>query len=238
MCTVVWGQSNSGLWLCFNRDEQRSRGLAEQPRLHEGPNGPVAYARDPDGGGTWLAVSAGGFAIGLLNAYPKDCPVNPPGQRSRGQLVRTLAEAPSVHESENRLSREDLGRYAPFYLLVCDPNRVKTFHWNGTLLGSPRVEDCFWTTSSFDPEVICTWRHDWWRQVSAGGQIDPGRAGSLLRQTDPERPAHAPTMDREDARTVSQVELELNAPGFTYRYRARETAGPGYKNPVILSWPD
>lgn len=237
MCTVAWGNSENGLWLCFNRDEQRTRSLADAPRLHTGPNGPVAYARDPDGGGTWLAVSIKGFAVGLLNAYPGESVSIPPGRRSRGQLVRALAEGPSAPESRRRLAGEDLSAYAPFYLLLCEPQAVDLFFWDGSGLRTPTAADCFWTTSSFDPEDIVARRHDWWRRQSADGRMDGEHAADLLRQTDPGNPACAPTMDREDARTVSQISLILGPSGFTYVYRAREPHGPGYGNPVVLRWP-
>jgi hypothetical protein len=233
MCTVAWGNSDDGLWVCFNRDEQRTRTPAETPRLHAGPNGPVAYARDPDGGGTWMAA-ARGFAVALLNAYPQDADAVAEGQRSRGKLVCDLAGCGSAAEAFDALAREELDRYAPFYLLLCKPDSVTAFAWDGSALSFPVFEEGFLTTSSIEPGRVATKRGDWWLQQDAGTRGDPERAARLLRETFPDFPAHGPSMDRGDARTVSQILLELTAFGFTFTYRAREANGPGFGEPLTL----
>jgi hypothetical protein len=235
MCTVAWGNSKDGLWLCFNRDEQRTRAPAETPRLHAGPNGPVAYARDPDGGGTWLAA-ARGFAVALLNAYPRDPDAAAEGRRSRGKLVCDLAGCASAADAFDVLAREDLDRYAPFYLLLCKPDSVAAFAWDGSALSFPVFEDGFLTTSSIEPGPVATQRRNWWLQQDAGSPADPERAAEFLRETFPGFPANGPSMDREDARTVSQILLELTASGFTFTYRAREASGPGFGEPLTLQF--
>jgi hypothetical protein len=236
MCTVAWGDSDDGLWVCFNRDEQRTRSPAEAPRLHSGPNGPVAYARDPDGGGTWLAAAAG-FAVGLLNAYPADPGSASRGRKSRGLLVCELAQCATAMEAFNKLADEDLGPYAPFYLLLCKPDSVTGFAWDGSALAFPRVEDGFWTTSSVDPGPVAAWRHDWWMRQAGGACNDAERAGALLRQTCPDRPAYGTTMDRADARTVSQTLLKLKPAGFAFTYRPREADGAGFEAPLTVRFP-
>lgn len=232
MCTVAWGNSHDRLWVCFNRDEQRSRPPAGDPQLHPGPNGPIAYARDPKGGGTWLAA-APGFAVALLNAYP-EAGSAPAGQRSRGLLVLDLAECPTAAEAFNRLAREDLKAYAPFYLLLCKPDSVSGFLWDGSKLSFPRFKDCFWTTSSIESEAVVAWRRANWERTAGRLGDDPERAADLLRQTNPEQPAYGTAMNRPDARTVSQVLLILGVDGFVFTYRAREPHGPGFEAPVTL----
>jgi hypothetical protein len=233
MCTLAWGSSGTGLWVCFNRDEQRSRTPAERPRLHPGPNGPLAYARDPDGGGTWLAA-APGFAVALLNAYPRDLETEVEGRRSRGKLVCDLAGCGSAEAAFNALADESLDPYAPFYLLLFKPDSVAAFAWDGSALSFPVFEDGFVSTSSVEPETIVAWRRDWWRLKASGLEAEPARAGELLRTTFPDRPAYGVTMDRADARTVSQSVVELSPDGFTFTYRAREANGPGFGPPQTL----
>ena len=41
-------------------------------------------------------------------------------------------------------------------------------------------------------------------------------------------------MDREDARTVSQIELVLGREAIRYTYRARDPDGLGYLDPVTI----
>lgn len=78
MCTVSWDTSSTADLLWFNRDEQRSRSVAEPPRQHNLPEGlSVLSPVDPDGGGTWIGVNECGLIVCLLNAYDLGTP--PPG---------------------------------------------------------------------------------------------------------------------------------------------------------------
>jgi hypothetical protein len=233
MCTLAWGSGDGRLWAVFNRDEQRARPPAQAPRIEQGANGPVACARDPQGGGTWFAASARGFAVALLNHYPAQSQL-PPAPRSRGLLVSELAAGSSAAQAFDRFAAVSLACYAPFHLFLLTPQGASGFTWDGAALQPLQPASGFWTTSSFAPQAVVAWRRARWREAFAGRAP---AAAAVLQQPSPDRPAYGFAMDREDARTVSQIVLELDPAGFTFTCREREADGAGFGAPVVLRHP-
>jgi len=237
MCTLAWGHSENRLWACFNRDEQRSRPRAEFPAIHQISGRPVIYARDPQGGGTWLAASPAGFAVALLNHYPASVQPHHPATRSRGRLVLDLAGAEHAASALARLDREDLLAHAPFCLFLLAVDGVQARDWDGRRLEPLRWEVPFWTTSSYRPDEVTQWRGGWWAAAVEGRELDLAEAGRLMRLRRPEDPAFGLTMDRTDARTLSQAEFSLGPEGVAFAYREREAGGSGFLPPVRLNLP-
>ncbi len=231
MCTLAWSRADSGLWVCFNRDEQRTRSLAFAPEIHHGGRYPLLYARDPDGGGTWFAISGAGYLAAVLNHYPGGGE-KVPGLRSRGQLLLELACHSSPGEAAVDLESADLSSYAPFSLFIISPGMDRRYTWTGT--GLQRRDNCeeFWTTSSRDPESVIPWRISEWGRLGAPSGLD--QAAKRLRMFS-ENPAYGFTMDRDDARTVSQIQLIMEPGRVDFTYCAREPDGPGFGEPVHLS---
>ncbi|NDV62380.1 NRDE family protein [Puniceicoccales bacterium CK1056] len=236
MCTMAWGEDSGKLWVCFNRDEQRSRPEAEAFALHEGPNGPVAYARDPQGGGTWFAVSSRGFVVALLNAYLTDEDNDAGGVQSRGLIVKELVLCDSFTKAIERFSRLDLSPYSPFHLFLMGPSSRYGFTWDGKHLTPDSSPATFWTTSSRDPDTVINWRKQWWKGQSRH-PMKSAVVAERLRMGNRENPGFGATMDREDARTVSQIHVEVEEDSFTALYRGREPDGVGFKEPIRICYP-
>ena len=235
MCTFAWGTAEgSGFWCCFNRDEQRSRATAEAPVLHEHGHAPAIYARDPDGGGTWFAVSTTGYVVALLNHYPAGAASREHGRRSRGLLVRELAHASSASAAVNRFMGTDLSRYAPFFLFLIAPGDAAGYAWDGSALTFPAPEGRLWTTSSIRQEEVAAWRRRRWSTAFAEGVPGVEEAGALMRERCPDDGALGFTMDRPDARTVSQIEMSWRETGIRFSDREREKQGGGYQAPVAV----
>lgn len=237
MCTLAWGQDDGILWACFNRDEQRSRARAEPPAIHRENGRAVIYARDPVGGGTWCAVSEAGFAVGLLNHYPGGRRTPTPGEKSRGELVVKLIGAEEAPAALALLEQEALAAYAPFYLVLLSRDAVRIRTWSGDRLEEPRSRIPFITTSSHQPEAVVAWRRRWWGDQSQDVRPGLNEAARLMRRTWPDNPALGLTMDRKDARTLSQIELEIVSGTIRFLYRERNPSGTGYLEPVRLSLP-
>ncbi|MGC9451483.1 MAG: NRDE family protein [Oceanipulchritudo sp.] len=238
MCTLAWGKRGNGVWICFNRDEQRSRPSAEPPQVHgEGENA-CLYARDPEGGGTWLAASTAGYLVGLLNHYPGGERGDPAGTRSRGLLVKELAGLGDPVEACRRIGDKDLRPYRPFRIFFLSIDRMVGFVWDGQRLAFAGEEGRFWTSSSHQPGEVADWRRRYWRKRTGGRDLGPARSALFLRDRHPRKPAFGLTMDREDARTVSQAVVLLEPHSISYTYRSREGNGPGYGPPVTIRHPD
>jgi hypothetical protein len=234
MCTLAWGPSGDGFWACFNRDEQRDRATAETPAIREAGDHQLIYARDPEGGGTWFAASTAGFAVALLNRYPgEEHPISE-SKRSRGRLVVQLALSGSADAAARLMGECDLSDYAPFYLFILGGETPRAHAWDGERLTFPHLEDAFWTTSSYKPEEVSRWRCQWWDATAPGKAIDRVSTAGLLRTVQPEQPAYGTTMDRDRARTQSQIELEMANGRCTFIYRAREAGNTGFESPVVL----
>lgn len=234
MCTLAWGEAETGFLICFNRDEQRSRPLAEEPRLHPADPVPLIYARDPQGGGTWFAASTQGYAVALLNNYPGPEKDTPDQCRSRGELVLKAAAMPPP-EAALWLEEEDFHPYAPFFLFILEPETVVGVEWDGERIQRISPPSGFWTTSSHLPESIAAWRAKWWQeQFHAAGEAPLDMAG-LMRCVYPGKPAYGLTMDRPDARTQSQIELLLTKETVHFSYRARQSVGQGYREPIEIT---
>jgi len=236
MCTLAWGKEDNSLWICFNRDELRKRQPAEPPAIHRGAGPATVYARDPQGGGTWFAASEAGFAVALLNHYPAEAPVQAP-TRSRGQLVIDLAEAASEARAHEILLGADLAPYAPFCLFLLSMEGTGAFAWDGDQLQPLACERPFWTTSSYKPEEVLAWRTGWWLARIEDRELKLAEASRLMRQAWPGKPAYGLTMDRMEARTLSQIELRIAPQGLTFVYRQREAEGTGYGKPVSIQLP-
>ena len=235
MCTFAWGTGDGGaFWCCFNRDEQRSRAVAEPPVLHEGGGKPAIYGRDPEGGGTWFALSPSGFVVALLNHYPEGGEGLAAERRSRGLLVRELAHAPSAADAVNRFMGTDLSPYPPFFLFLVTPLETAAFAWDGSALTFPVPEIGLWTTSSVRPEAVTAWRRRRWAAAFAEQVPVAEEAARLMRERCPEDPSLGFTMDRPDARTVSQVEMQWRKDGIRFAYRERDATGWGYQAPVVV----
>lgn len=241
MCTLAWGTQGDSLWACFNRDEQHVRAPAEEPGLHDSTAGPVVYARDPEGGGTWFAASARGFAVALLNNYPRGGGTIMGGKRSRGLLVKDLADCAAAIEVYDRMGQEPLALYSPFHLFVLTHRSSVGLTWDGWQLSFIDPDLRFFTTSSRRSAEVCEWRRQFWEKHAAGG-MDLAKAGALMRDGS-SRDRHLPdssfalTMDRDDARTCSQIKLEMKQDCFVFSYRARETCGTGFERPQIVRYP-
>ena len=141
MCTVAFVPLPGGGYLLgHNRDERQGRAPGEPPRLLDLPGCRALAPRDPEAGGTWIALNEAGVTVCVLNAaerLPDRLPARP---RSRGLLVRDLACATSLATARVRLDAAGsvLRRTRAFHLVVVEPGwvapgppRVGRFRWDG-----------------------------------------------------------------------------------------------------------
>lgn len=230
MCTVSWAVQKGGYRLFFNRDEQRSRDIAEPPLEWEEPSGHFLGPRDRQGGGSWIGVNRSGWTCALLNFYER-AGVLPPGKRSRGEIVRALAPLASLKAFERSLIALDLKDFAPFHLLVVDPDGVgfletwdgkKRSHQSGSEIQLPL------STSSVDPQRVVARRKAIYKSLNAGG---PPAAESLIafhRHYDTSDGAASVCMRREDAQTVSLSDITVAKGKIVFRYFARDPHSTGF----------
>jgi hypothetical protein len=229
MCTVAFVPLEEGGYaLGHNRDERRSRSRGLPPELRERDGRTVLAPRDPDGGGTWIAVHDGGVTLCLLNAVegrPERLPTEP---KSRGLILWEMLHLDGADAIESRLAaaRSELPEVRPFHLVVAEPSRngrpavSVRFRWDGSTLErddheGPRL----YVSSSLDPTGAERTRASSWRRLlERHGTIGPAVLRGWLASHEPERGPLSVCMHRPEAKTVSRTLITVTPKGIELAY--------------------
>ncbi len=199
MCTVSWTHQANGYHLLCNRDEQRSRGIAAAPVILEHGCTRFIAPTDTDHGGTWIAVNEHGIGLCLLND-PRE-PAR--GSRSRGFVIPELIWLRSVDDCAFVIKELDLSSFAPFTLLLIEPDQpAAVAHWDAASLVIDREADrrAPLVSSSFDPEGVRLSRV---REFARHGAGDPASLYRFHSSHGGAAGPYSPCMHRPDAETVS-----------------------------------
>jgi hypothetical protein len=149
MCTVTYVPYRQGFILTHNRDESPERsadGLLEKSGL--------VYPVDTRTGGTWIAATATGRVVCLLNGGKVRHVPRPPYRMSRGLLIFDAFKWKSLQEF-GRV--QDFVGIEPFTMLEFHGAAVQTLLWDGSDMvfdhvevGAPRI----WSSVTlYTPEV-------------------------------------------------------------------------------------
>lgn len=210
MCTLSWLTAGDRFHLLFNRDERRTRAVGLPPRLLSAAG--VAYLSpiDPDSGGTWFAASAHGLVLALLNRSVDGQPPAP-GRRSRGSLIPELVAAGSLAEVALRLGGQDLAECAPFRLFADRAGETALgAAWDGHRLALQPITTgagLLCSSSRGDHEVTRVRSDDWTARSRARAERGIEELRRFHRSHVPTRSAASVCMHRDDAATVSHLEL-------------------------------
>ncbi len=210
MCTASWLTAGDRFHFLFNRDERRTRAVGLAPRaLHAAG---VAYLSpiDPDSGGTWFAASERGLVLALLNRSV-DGQAPAAGRRSRGSLIPELVGASDLAEVATFLAASELAECAPFRLFADLPGGPALGAvWDGLRLATQPITtaDGLLCSSSRGDHEVTRVRSELWtarrRERAASGLAELRR---FHRSHLPTRSAASVCMHREDAATVSHLEV-------------------------------
>ncbi len=206
MCTVSWLHAGSGYHLFFNRDEKKTRAVATPPRFSIEDGIGILAPRDPQGGGTWIAVNSCGVSLSLLNGVG---PV-PSMAMSRGLLPDRLIRLGSLAAILASLRNTDLAMFLPFRLVILAPGHpIHLFEWDGMdrRLVTSDADSGFVTSSSYEPQRVAESRR------GVFDAMKPVVADSLegFHRYHGESPnALSPCMHRDDAETVSFTRIRVD----------------------------
>jgi len=231
MCTVSWITEGDGYRLWFNRDEQFSRARAEAPFVWNGTSegGSFLAPRDPEGGGTWIAVNREGVLVALLNYYERAGAL-PMGVKSRGGLVIQLVQKDRFEAVAQALKNMDLEAYAAFHLLIIGGGKESLSTWNGKTLSDESLVRRFWTTSSMETARVKAARLKcYFEMIKEADVTESHRA--LHRVYQPDDGAGSVCMRREDAQSVSHVEVVVDSNKVEMHYGER-LGGHGFESLV------
>jgi hypothetical protein len=218
MCTVSWLPQDDGYFLCFNRDERRTRAPGRPPVEDQADGVRYLAPRDGDFGGTWLAVNEFGLTLCLLNLYRVPGYTPPPTPRSRGLLVLDLARGPTGHAAMSALGSHSLARVQPFSLVAVEPGGpALVAQWDGTTLTGlthDRPGLILTSSSVTEPEVGAARR----ALFAESPGVTADRLRELHRSHLPERGRRSVCMHREDAETQSSSEVTVDEATVSLRH--------------------
>ncbi|HMP77379.1 MAG TPA: NRDE family protein [Kiritimatiellia bacterium] len=234
MCTVSWRRAGADFEVFFNRDEQRTRPPAREPRVHADAPIPYVAPIDPVADGTWLAANAAGLVVGILNYYDGQRAPPPPNPCSRGRLVLDQMAQRDAGAVRAAMQAADLSRYPAFVLLALDRAAGVVLHWDGRALRAEAAGERHrpLSTSSVDTDEVLRERRARYAALAGAGEPSAEALLAFHRDTIPRGGAYSVWMERADAWTVSFSRVVVGADAVRYAYQSR-----GAAEPIVVSLP-
>lgn len=127
MCTVSYINGAHGRIITSTRDESESRAEAITPKLYRHGQQNILYPKDPNKGGTWMAIRKDGWVAVLLNGALEPFKAQPHHIKSRGMIILELMRHPNFL---GLLKQTDFYNMAPFTLLLSSADRLIEVRWN------------------------------------------------------------------------------------------------------------
>lgn len=217
MCTLTWRRSGGRYEVFFNRDELKTRGRAEPPRLQMEKSVRFLAPRDPDGGGTWMLANEHDLTICLLNRWHEEASAESLPRKSRGLLVWEMGVVENVPAAEEYLRKQDLSALRPFTIVAFDPVGERAWDWDGARLAAVQPSRPM-ASSSFHFEEVLSARKARFDDLRC---CIPAERDLLERyHADAE---HGPTafsvrMCRTDAQTMSRSQVLVGEGRITWHY--------------------
>jgi hypothetical protein len=217
VCTVTIVPHTNGFRLVCNRDESLSRPLALRPVRRISAGVSVWHPRDPQGGGTWVAVNGLGVGLVLLNKQRSDAAADEaslarPALRSRGQLVLQLAGVATVPLTREALSTVNPRDYAAFRLVAVVRGEVLVATSDGgrlTLDDAPLDGPVVFTSSSLGDREAERRRMPLFRDLVLESADRLAGQRTFHDHRWPDCPEFSVRMRRADARTVSRTTVDV-----------------------------
>ena len=246
MCTlsVIPPFAGRGLRLVVNRDERRTRAAAWPPRYVRHDSGSAVWPVDPDSLGTWVAATASGLVLALVNLNRFQATATPAiaaamrrvtdaehrmsARTSRGHIIPALVAARSLEDAARQFARLDLTPFSPFRLCIAHGALVALHEWDGSSRRSAeRTLHAPWmiSSSSLGDHLVEPPRSRLFAELLAR-HADPWDAQDHLHQHAwPDRRELSVLMTRATARTVSRTAIVVGDEVVTMSYA-----------PVIDGW--
>lgn len=219
MCTLSWFFTDDGMQLFFNRDEQHNRVKAVLPAYFAEHN--AVYPTDPQGGGTWLAMTVDGAVYCLLNNYQaaQRCFIDQP--ISRGKVILQLLQHPQ-QDLFSSLQQLPLQRIQPFTLCYFPPDarcndEVFCVNWQqGKLQRQPAVSPLI--SSGVNLPEVSAQRLEAYKRLCEAGTTNTAQHLQFHSSHEPVASAFSVCMHRADAHTVSFGHISISSSHKQFHY--------------------
>ena len=130
MCTVSFVNSQEGVIITSNRDENVIRPSAVAPKNY-GLNGKnLIYPKDPKAGGTWFVIDENRTVLVLLNGGKTKHIPELFYRKSRGLIALDIISSTSPKDFWDQINLEDI---EPFTLILYQDGELYELIWDGFL---------------------------------------------------------------------------------------------------------
>ena len=144
--------------------------------------------------------------------------------RSRGLLVKELAQCESIESLEKELQSQISGTpYSAFYFLAIEREvSMKMWRWDTTNLRQLVLPELpFWTTTSVNPEQVLPFRQKLAQDKISKNGLNPESLKALHLAKGIPSSAKTIKMSRDDAHTVSFTHIQVYAKMTNMQYASR-----------------
>lgn len=233
MCTVTIIRTVTGLRLLSARDEQHTRPRSVPPTLIEAGGVRAIAPIDPQGGGTWIGVSAHGWVVTLLNRNPPDRSRPAPGSPSRGKLVLAALSADTEIQIMRAIDQAVAAGTSYFRLIATDGARLIDSAHDGressTRASSLGETPVMFSSSGLGDELVEHARRTLFERwfAHASPNLWPDLQDALHAHGWHGARSQSFNMLRTDAGTVSLTDARIEGPHVRLRTRLRDEAAWG-----------
>jgi hypothetical protein len=128
MCTVTYIPTNTGYFLCSNRDEHLNRPIALLPNYNVFEKTGIWYPIDGAAGGSWIGCKKDGNAAVLLNGAFEKHISHQPYKLSRGLIFVEILQNENLIDG---FATIDLTNIEPFTLIIINNSILYECIWDG-----------------------------------------------------------------------------------------------------------
>ena len=176
MCTVTYIPSGNNIFFTSSRDELAERATAVFPELYEIKGQRILFPKDPQGGGSWIAVHENGNTAVLLNGAIKAHLPEPPYRESRGKILLNLI---SAFSPAGAFEETDFNGIEPFTVILFENENLYSGKWDGRMkwleLLNSRKPYIWSSVTLYDPPAIQKreiWFFKWVNENPYPGSLD------------------------------------------------------------------
>jgi hypothetical protein len=203
-----------------------TRGRASNPEHFSGKGYQLLFPKDPDAGGSWIALKDNGDAVVLLNGAFIKHMRQPTYRRSRGLVLLDVIAAP---DPAGRFHEMDLEGIAPFTMILFVREKLWEYRWDGFQQHRLQLDTSkayIWSSVTLYDELEAQerkqWFGDWLDQKR--GQINSEEILRFHQHAGKGDVRNNLVMNRENMiSTVSVTSIWIAADQLQMRYRDLQT---------------
>jgi len=130
MCTVTYIPAGNHFFFTSSRDELAGRPVALFPEVYEINGCRVLFPKDPQGGGSWIAVNENGDVGVILNGAIKAHEAQASYRKSRGLILLDLISRSSPSDA---FEEANFNGIEPFTVILFENKNLYAGKWDGQM---------------------------------------------------------------------------------------------------------